>query len=281
MSFTVEDFHDLIELLAQHPEWRAELRRHVLSDELLELPALVRQLIDAQIRTDLEIAGLVAAHRLAEARMKSFEARLEQVGTQVERVSTQVERMGNQMELMGDHLRGLDSRLDRLTLVVGELAAAQGRTETLVGRFEDRLGDIDGRVLEGDFARRGPAYLGPMARRLRVIESGPLADMLDDAVDDGRLTESERATIMLTDTVLTGRRRDTGEDVYLLVEISGRIDVHDVERAAERARLLEKLGRPVLTVVAGRRIDADVAALALHSGVWYALGGRVTAPQSA
>jgi len=42
MPFTVEEFQDLIRLLEQHPEWRAELRRHVLSDELLELPAVTR-----------------------------------------------------------------------------------------------------------------------------------------------------------------------------------------------------------------------------------------------
>ena len=50
MAFTVEDFHDLIELLAQHPEWRAELRRHVLSDDLIELPTLVRQLVEEAAR---------------------------------------------------------------------------------------------------------------------------------------------------------------------------------------------------------------------------------------
>ena len=46
MSFTVDDFQDLIRLLQQHPERRAELRRHVLSDELLELPAVVRQIAE-------------------------------------------------------------------------------------------------------------------------------------------------------------------------------------------------------------------------------------------
>jgi hypothetical protein len=224
VSFTVEDFHDLIELLVQHPEWRAELRRHVLSDDLIELPTLVRQLVEAQARA---------------------EARLEDV----------------------------ESRLERLTLVVGELAAAQGRTEALVGRFADRLGDIDGRVLELDLARRGPAYLGQIARRLRVIEPGSLADLLDDALDDGRLTWDERVAILLTDLVMSGRRRPVGEDVYLLVEVSGRIEPYDVERAAERATLLQKLGRPVVPIVAGRRIEADVADLAAERGVWYALGG--------
>lgn len=231
MAFTVEDFHDLIELLAQRPEWRAELRRHVLSDDLLELPALVRQLVEAQAR--------------AEVRLENVEGRLE-----------------------------------RLTSVIGELAAAQGRTETLVGHFRDRLGDIDGRVLELDFARRGPAYLGQIARRLRVIEPGSLADLLDDALDDGRLTWDERVTILHTDLVMSGRRRDDGQDVYLLVEVSGRIEPYDVERAVERAALLAKLGRPVVPVVAGRRIEADVADLAAEHGAWYALGGRVVPPRS-
>ncbi len=239
MSFTVEDFHDLIELLAQHPEWRAELRRHVLSDDLIELPSLVRQLVEA--------------HARAEARLEGVEARLENV----------------------------EGRLERLTMVVGELAAAQGRTETSVGRFADRLGDIDGRVLEHDFSRRGPAYLGQIARRLRVIEPGPLADLLDDAFDDGRLTWDERVTILHTDLVMSGRRRDDGQDVYLLIEVSGRIEPYDVERAVERAALLGKLGRPVIPVVAGRRIEADVADLAAEHGVWYALGGRVVPPRTA
>ncbi|HJY82880.1 MAG TPA: hypothetical protein VKK81_17570 [Candidatus Binatia bacterium] len=37
MSFTVEEFRDLIRILEEKPEWRAELRRWVLSDELLSL----------------------------------------------------------------------------------------------------------------------------------------------------------------------------------------------------------------------------------------------------
>jgi hypothetical protein len=239
MSFTVEDFHDLIELLAQHPEWRAELRRHVLSDELIELPALVRQLVEAQTRA---------------------EGRLE----------------------------GIEARLSKLEIALTELASAQARTELQIlelvsaqRRTEDRVGYMDGKMLEHDYARRGPSYFSPIARRLRVVDSGPLADLLDDAVDEGRLTESERETILLADLVLSGRRRDDGQDVYLLTEISVSIHPHDVERAADRAALLEKLGRPVLPVVAGREIDEQTAKLAHNRGVWYALGGRVTPPYGA
>ena len=59
MAFTVQDFHDLVALLTQHPEWQAELRRLVLTEELLALPQIVRDLAEAQQRTEQQIAQLI------------------------------------------------------------------------------------------------------------------------------------------------------------------------------------------------------------------------------
>src|SRR6058998_1976752 len=60
-----KDFHDVVRLLEEHPEWRAELRRLVLTDELLALPEQVSHLTgqvaalaEAQRRTEVQIAGL-------------------------------------------------------------------------------------------------------------------------------------------------------------------------------------------------------------------------------
>jgi len=76
MPFTVEDFNDLVRILEEKPEWRAALRRQVLTDELLALPeqvvtlteqvtmltgqmttltARVTELVEAQKRTDAQI----------------------------------------------------------------------------------------------------------------------------------------------------------------------------------------------------------------------------------
>lgn len=44
MPFTVEEFRDLVQILEARPEWRAELRRLILTDELLTLPQVVQQL---------------------------------------------------------------------------------------------------------------------------------------------------------------------------------------------------------------------------------------------
>lgn len=50
----IKDFHDVIRLLEEHPEWRAELRRVVLTDELLALPQQVTRLTE-------QVAALTAA----------------------------------------------------------------------------------------------------------------------------------------------------------------------------------------------------------------------------
>jgi hypothetical protein len=52
VAFSVQDFHDLVRLLEQRPEWRLELHRLVLTEELLGLPAIVRDLAEARQRTE-------------------------------------------------------------------------------------------------------------------------------------------------------------------------------------------------------------------------------------
>src|SRR6266581_7388205 len=44
MPFELHDFQDLVRSLREHPDWREELRALLLTQELLTLPALVREL---------------------------------------------------------------------------------------------------------------------------------------------------------------------------------------------------------------------------------------------
>lgn len=58
MSFTVSEFRDLIQLLEQQPSWRAELRRWVLTEDILALPQIVTELAEAQRRTESSLSQL-------------------------------------------------------------------------------------------------------------------------------------------------------------------------------------------------------------------------------
>lgn len=86
MSFTVEDFHHLRALLEQHPEWRAELRRMVLSEELLQLPDLVRELVMAQKRTDERV------DRLAE-QLVQLTRRLDELAQRVDQLTQRMDAL--------------------------------------------------------------------------------------------------------------------------------------------------------------------------------------------
>jgi small-conductance mechanosensitive channel len=48
MAFTVSDLHDLIQVLEQRPELKQMLRAVLLTEELLNLPQLVAQLVEIQ-----------------------------------------------------------------------------------------------------------------------------------------------------------------------------------------------------------------------------------------
>ena len=87
MPFTVEEFSDLVRLLEERPEWRVELRRLVLTDELLSLPSLVRDLAEAQRRTEERIDQLAQ-------RMDQLAQRMDQLTRDVQQLTEVLLRMG-------------------------------------------------------------------------------------------------------------------------------------------------------------------------------------------
>lgn len=129
------------------------------------------------------------------------------------------------------------------------------------------LDSIDQILLERHYRDRAPVYLNHLARRLRVIETDDQVDLLNDAADAGQISETERHEAVLADLLLSGLRREDQAEIYVLVEIAIRIGCSEVERAAKRAAILTKLGRPVIALVAGDWITAEAEARASALGV--------------
>jgi hypothetical protein len=93
MAFTVRDFRDLVELLEQHPEWRAELRRLVLTEELLALPQAVRELVDAQQRTEQRLERLETTMQALAAAQRQTEQKMAQLVEAILRLERRMERV--------------------------------------------------------------------------------------------------------------------------------------------------------------------------------------------
>lgn len=278
MAFTVSDFQGLLRLLDQHPEWRDELRQRLLTPELLQLPALVSRMDDhlialteAQARTEQRVEALAEAQARTEQRVEALTV---QVAALVEAQARTEQRIAALAEAQAR----TELRLEALTAQVTVLTEAQVRTERQIGSLIDRVGRLEGRVLEWHLERHVPTFFGRLVRHARLVENGWLADRLDDAVEQGRLSEAERDDVLLSDLVVSGRRRADRADVFLVAEISSGVGMEDVRRAVDRAAVLGRLGTPTVPVVAGERITPEAEEFARSRGAWTLLDGRAVPP---
>jgi hypothetical protein len=254
MPFTTAEFHDLVRLVEEHPEWRAELRRLVLTDALLALPEQVAEL---RVETERRFQELAIAQQRTEARVAEL--------TDVQRRHTE------QIAELIVAQRRTEEQLAALTQQVAELTR-------IVQVVVVDVGGLKGDVLELRYRDRAASYLGRIVRRIHTLATDELAALLDDAVDQGQLSIADKDEIMLADLVVRGRRRDDDTAVYLLVEISWTIGPYDVERAVERAALLSRLGVPALPVVAGKAATEAAEQLARERQMWRVTDGRAIPP---
>jgi hypothetical protein len=257
------DVDALLRALRENPEQRDELRRALLGDRDVE--AILVRLAEAQERTEVRLEALTGrVDALAEAQERT-EVRLEALTARVE---------------------VLTARVDALAKDVRELAVAQQRTETalnslvdVVRGMNDRLARLDGETLERKYRERGHAYFQRIARRLRPLEPATLSALVDDAREDGHLSEVDVESLLYADAIFAGRSRDDGAPVHLVVEASVTIDHHDVRRARDRADLLARfVGTPVIAVVAGEFAPQPVAQAAKDAEVWRVTDGDVVPP---
>ncbi len=206
MRLSVDDLESLIRLLDEHPEWREALqerlmteqvllrllqqradlreavRRLVLTDELLELPALVRELIEVQRRTEERLAELAAqtdarfaelAAELAELARRT-DARFAELATELAELARRTDaRFAELATELAELARRTDARF-------AELAEAQRRTEE---RLAELAAQTDARFAElAEAQRRTQEQVALLVETQRRIEE-ELAQLRQDVHD--------------------------------------------------------------------------------------------------
>jgi hypothetical protein len=264
MAFTVEEFRDLVRILEEHPEWRAELRRLVLTDDILTLPELVRALVEAQRHTEEQVAALVEAQRHTEERVTTLEERVAALIAAQQHTDAQV-------AALVDAQQHTDQQITALT-------EAQLQTNYRLDTLTNDMVEVKGIVLELRYRDRAYAYFAPLIRRTRVLSGDELDALLEGAIVQGQLSEAEADELLLADLLLRGRRRADNSEVYLVVEVSWKVDPYDVERSVRRAALMSRVEIPAVPVVAGREVLAEAANLADMLQVWQLTNGQAIPP---
>lgn len=157
------------------------------------------------------------------------------------------------------------------------------KLERLETRLETRMDGMDGRMdngfgtnyeikVERNLMSHAGQHLNLRAVRvLRGIMTGQDAEfnqVIESAVDDGKISWQDHDELMLCDLIFTGRARDGGEEVHVAAESSITAGDHDVERAQERARILRQIiGQDAIPLVICANIDDQRAQMARERGV--------------
>ena len=280
---TVED---LERILDEYPEIRERIRRKLLTDEERELPRIVAQLAeDLRRLTEAVAEGFAQVHReigelkegqqrleerqqRLEERQQRLEERQQRLEEGQQRLEERQERLEERQERLEERQQRLEEGQQRLEKGQGELGGRQQRLEEsqqrLMERFQelhDSHENLRGTVLEQTAARRLlPRITQELRlRRPQIVKSLDMAmpanllDALDKAAEEDRITMDMAAAVSVTDLIMQGVSRDGATLIYVLAEVSGTLNQHDIARARERAAALE--------TATGQRTLAAVAAV--------------------
>ena len=240
----------IFQAMNEDPELLAEVRRAILTDELLGLPAQF-----AEMQMDLAETRRVQ-NEMLETQNRILADLAETRRVQSEMLETQAAILATQNRILAD-----------LDLMSG------------------RLGNIEGADLERKMFRILPGRLYPMygLRRPRILmhpitasqHTEDFTDKIADANEDGVITDTQYNRLMDTDMILRASQRESGETVYCAIEASSVIDNNDVTRAVESSQALHAVyGDRTIPVVMGYSITDDAMKMADGLEVGIAIVGR-------
>src|SRR6185295_3030472 len=144
--------------------WRSELRRLVLTDELLALPV---QMAELRVHTEQRFQELAVAQRRTEERVTELASAQRRIEEQVMAVSAQ----------LADLIQ-------------------------VVQTFATDIGELQGRNLENECRTKVYAYFSRVVRRAHALSPDELTALLEDALDRGTLSEYEAEDVSLADVIV-------------------------------------------------------------------------------
>ena len=233
---------EFLRLLEQDADFRTEVRRQLLTAELIELPERFAAFVT-------RVDGFIA-------RTEEFMVRTEEFMVEQKAINA---RVTERFDGVDQRFDGVDQRFDGVDQRFDEVDQRLDRMDTRMQAITDDLGVLKGHAagraardhVETILDRLGLAYVTILDRR-------DLVDLLRRFPD---IPTGERQSFYRADLVLEAVA-DDGTTRYVAVEASYTADRRDSDRARRNAGFLTRCtGRPAHAVVASLRNDRDVQAL--------------------
>ena len=255
---TINTIEDFTRVLRENPEWRDEVRHLLLTEELLDLPQRFAEYA-----------------KVTDKRLDSLEQKVDTLTENVIALTERVDTLAENLSALTKRVDALTKRVDTLTENVNALThnviALTGRVDTISYRVDS----LRGYALE----QRLPRQLPPLASRefdvRRVYPIWPpdrfamhhrsqaFEDMLEQAAEDGVITDDDETRLRVTDLILRSQRKADRSTLWFVVEASGVINHEDITRANRSANAVAKISeQDAVPVVYGYHIQDEQKELA-------------------
>ena len=187
--------------------------------------------------------------------------------------------------MLTNEFLGMPARLDRIEKDVAELKgdvtelkADMAEVKGDVAEIKRNVAYLMGSDLENRLHRKARPLLSQKLglRQTAIMQSQlleplpELAGAVNDALDTGVISPDQDRRITETDLILRAQRSYDRSPVWVSVEISNKVDAHDIQRSRDTADALTAIfGVETIATVAGYQIDPPDEERAKNLGVEY------------
>ena len=224
---------DLIQVIRENPDFRATVRRELLTEELLEMPG----------------------------RLQALTTTVEGLSTTVESLSATVEGILRSLGELSATVESLSATVEGHSTAIGVLTdnVAELRGDVLESKLTNRIPPLIARQF--DVRRVYPIWSdGFLPTNTRIEE---FEKTLEEATDEGKVSDDDETRLRVTDLIVRTQRKSDRSTLWFAVEASGSIHDDDITRAKHSADILKKIfGQDAIPLVYGYRIPGRYRELA-------------------
>ena len=225
----IETFEDILAAMENNPRLQAAMRQHILDQEFLQLPAIVRELHQAVAQLTQLVHDYIAA---TDARLGQIEVHLDKIEGHLDKIEGDIAEIKDQQTAMSGQLTTMSGHIANLVRSDYESKAIQGSK----------------RLIRHDLAMVTATVIHAGRWNSQPFEE----NMLLPAMAEGRINRQQADQLEDADCIIRCADQD-GNVVYALAEFSITVQDTDRRRAAERAEILATAtGTRVVPFVVGQ-----------------------------
>ena len=223
---TINTTDDLLSLLNENHEFREAVRRAILTEELMALPAVFSSFA-SEVRADI----------------KSLKDGQQELRDGYRQLNDKYQELSDGQQELRDGYRQLNDKYQELS--DGQEQLRQGQQ-----RHTNDIGELKGIGLETKLYNRGPSLIATLLKvrrseRVRVAETDANSEEFNSVIyraqDAGVIADGEYERLLNTDMIVKSARTGASDPVYTAIESSYSVTREDIAKVSRTASILRKV----------------------------------------